>query len=109
MDEEFPELCPVRTIIIYQSRKTNLQLSPTFSFFLTVKQSAEKSPNDHPHWYSNHPMGVNMISSLFKKATRSDILQGQALFRGVKQLRKKEKKKKRKKEEVRRKKSKRKK
>ena len=68
LDEEFPELCPVRTIIIYQSRKTNLQLSPTFSFFLTVKQSAEKSPNDHPHWYSNHPMGVNMIGSLFKKA-----------------------------------------
>ena len=24
LDEEFPELCPVRTIIIYQSRKTNL-------------------------------------------------------------------------------------
>ena len=40
------------------------------------------------------------------KETSSDILQGQALFRGVKQLRKKQKKRKKKKKEKRKKKKK---
>ena len=42
------------------------------------------------------PQGMLAAKIIFRQRTRLDILQGQALFRGVEQKRKKEKKKKKK-------------
>ena len=44
LDKDYPNLCPVRTLLHYQSKKTNKQLSDDFAFLLSVKQSAEKDP-----------------------------------------------------------------
>ena len=68
LDNQYPELCPVRNILFYQSKKISKQASPDFSFLLTVKQSAMREPAKQHYWYSDHPMGVNYIGSLFKKA-----------------------------------------
>ena len=58
----------MRTILFFNSKKTSKQSSPDFPFLLTVKQSAMKEPEKMHYWYSDHPMGVNYIGSLFKKA-----------------------------------------
>ena len=68
MDLEMPEICPVRTLLLYQSKKTEVQKAPDFAFFLTVKQNAEKQPRKEMFWYTNSPMGVNLIGKLFTKA-----------------------------------------
>ena len=68
LDNDFPELCPVRNILFYQGKKTHKQLSPDYAFLLTVKSSAQKDPARQPHWYSDHPMGVNYIGTLFRSA-----------------------------------------
>ena len=68
LDPEMPNLCPVRTILLYQSKKTDVQKAPDKEFFLTVKRSAEKDPNKEMYWYLNHPMGINMIGGLFTAA-----------------------------------------
>ena len=71
LDLEYPNLCPVRTLILYQSKKTVEQLSPDYPFFLTVKQSALKSPEKELYWYSSSPMGINYIGKLFTDAIKA--------------------------------------
>ena len=44
LDQDFPKLCPVRTLLYYQSKKTLRQLEKIFAFLLSVKQTAEKDP-----------------------------------------------------------------
>ena len=74
MDLKRPELCPVRTLLLYQSKKTDEQKAPNFAFFLTIKQTAEKDPKKEMFWYTNQPMGVNLIGKLFANAiTNSGI------------------------------------
>ena len=68
LDQDFPKLCPVRTLLYYQSKKTPRQLEKNFAFLLSVKQKAEKDPLKEVCWYTDHPMGVNYIGALFKNA-----------------------------------------
>ena len=68
LDQDFPKLCPVRTLLYYQSKKTPRQLEKNFAFLLSVKQTAEKDPLKEVCWYTDHPMGVNYIGALFKNA-----------------------------------------
>ena len=68
LDEENEDVCNVRTILMYQDKKTSKQIHPSYPFFLTVKQSAEKEPEKERFWYTDGRMGINMISGLFKKA-----------------------------------------
>ena len=70
LDSEYPELCPVRALVLYQSKKTKEQRAPDYPFFLTVKQSAQKNPGAEMFWYSSHPMGVNYIGALFQNAVK---------------------------------------
>lgn len=74
MDPEYPNLCPVRTLVLYQSRKTDFQKTQDYPFFLTVKQSALKSPSKEMFWYTNSPMGVNLIGRLFTDAIKASNL-----------------------------------
>ena len=68
LDKDHPNLCPVRTLLHYQSKKTQQQLDDNYAFLLSVKQSAQKNPQMEVGWFTNHPMGVNYIGSLFKNA-----------------------------------------
>ena len=52
----------------YQSRKTPIQRADQYAFLLTKKQSAVKNPDGEQFWYSNSPMGENMIGKLLKTA-----------------------------------------
>ena len=66
LDLESPESCMVRSIMVYQSRKTPVQRANQFAFLLTKKQSAVKNPDGEQFWYTNHPMGENTIGKLLK-------------------------------------------
>ena len=66
-DDKFPDTCPVRTIITYQSKKTPDQSRPDQRFMLNVKMSAENEPAKQKYWYAG-VMGKNQIASLFKTA-----------------------------------------
>ena len=66
-DDKFPDTCPVRTIVTYQSKKTPEQLQPDEPFMLNVKLSAEREPAKHKYWYCG-VMGKNQIAGLFKSA-----------------------------------------
>ena len=68
LDQENESICPVRTILYFQEKKTEKQLHPDFPFFLTAKQAAEKFPEKERYWYSDQRMGINTISQLFKNA-----------------------------------------
>ena len=68
LDKAYPNLCPVRTLLHYQSKKTRKQLDDNYAFLLSVKQSAQKNPQMEVCWYTDHPMGVNYIGALFKNA-----------------------------------------
>ena len=71
LDSEYPDLCPVRALVFYMSKKTEKQRAPEYPFFLTVKQSAEKSPEKEVYWYTDSPMGVNLIGKLFQTAVKA--------------------------------------
>ena len=68
LDDDNPEICPVRNMLEFQRRKTQFQRSPDFPLLLTVKASAEKNPGKEVFWYTNGRMGVNTIAKLFKLA-----------------------------------------
>lgn len=68
LDIDSPSTCPIRTILMYQARKTPVQLHKDAPFFLCVKASADKDPSSEQFWYKNAPMGVNQLSKLFKDA-----------------------------------------
>ena len=66
-DDDNPEICPVRTILEYQRRKTYAQkMTADYSFLLNVKQSAKMEPEKHLFWYINGLMGHNLIRNLLK-------------------------------------------
>jgi hypothetical protein len=70
LDNQHPEICPVRTFIEFQRRKTAQKNVPEKPFLLTVKQSAEANPEREMYWYTNcnGRMGENQIGRLFKQA-----------------------------------------
>ena len=69
-----PEICPVKTILFYMSKKTDAQNVPEFSFLLNPKLTAVKNPEKEIFWYSTNRMGKNKISKLLKEAlTKSGV------------------------------------
>ena len=50
-DIENPDICPVRTFKKYKEMKTESQNADGVQFLRTVKQSAQKNPKKHIHWY----------------------------------------------------------
>ena len=73
-DSTCPEICPVKTILFYISKKTGVQNDPEFSFLLNPKLTAVKNPEKEIFWYSSNRMGKNKISKLLKDAlTKSGV------------------------------------
>ena len=68
LDNEHPEICPVRTLLEFKRRKTEDQNAPDKPFFLTVKQSAQANPEREQFWYTKSRMGENQIAKLFTEA-----------------------------------------
>ena len=68
LDNDHPEICPVRNMLEFQRRKTKFQNSPGQPFFFSIKQSAQANPAKEPFWYTNGRMGINHIGNLFKQA-----------------------------------------
>ena len=68
LDLEAPEICPIKTILLFQSKKTPAQLAPNIPFLLNPKLSALKNPENEIYWFSSNRCGRNKISSLFKNA-----------------------------------------
>jgi U4/U6.U5 tri-snRNP-associated protein 3 len=67
-NHEFPETCYVRTVMEYQSRKTEHQLRAEGPFFLTINQAAARNPEKFQYWYYSGIMGVNMLKTLLTDA-----------------------------------------
>ena len=67
-DSSCPEICPVKTILFYISKKTDVQNAPDFAFLLNPKLSASQNPDKEIFWYSSNRMGKNKISKLLKDA-----------------------------------------
>ena len=67
-DSSCPEICPVKTILFYISKKTGVQNQPEFAFLLNPKLTAVKNPEKEIFWYSSNRMGKNKISKLLKDA-----------------------------------------
>ena len=67
-DDDYPDICPVRTIMEYERRKKKIQKSHNCPFLLGVNQQARSNPDGTLYWYINSPMGVNTITSLLKNA-----------------------------------------
>jgi len=67
-DDDFPDVCPVRNFLVFQSKKTPLQKLPNVQLLLGVKQSAQQDPMKEQMWYISCPMGINMIGTLLKTA-----------------------------------------
>ena len=68
LDNEHPEICPVRTLLEFKRRKTEDQNAPDKPFLLTVKQSAQSNPEREQFWYTKSRMGENQIAKLFTEA-----------------------------------------
>lgn len=67
-DDEYPEICAVRTICEYVERLTPEQKKPGKPFLLNLNQAAVLNPMKHKNWFSSSPMGKNNISAIFKSA-----------------------------------------
>ena len=63
-DHKNPDTCPVRTLLLFEAKKTEYQRRPEGDFMLTISQKAEKSPDAGHPWYLNQPMGKNTIGML---------------------------------------------
>ena len=70
-DHENPDVCPVRTLVAFQSRKTEAQRAPKIRFFLGVKQSARRNPMQERFWFSFKPLGINQVAKLMSSAFRA--------------------------------------
>ena len=68
LDNEMPDICPVRTLLYYKHRKTPKQLGDDFPYFLGVKNSARKNPDGEEHWYTDLRMGRNTLAKNLKTA-----------------------------------------
>ena len=68
LDNENPEVCPVRTLVEYKRRRNEFQNQVGNPFMWTVKQSAQANPSKEPFWYTNGRMGVNQIGKLYQNA-----------------------------------------
>lgn len=67
-DDDYPDVCPVRNLLVFQSKKTALQKLPNVPLLLGVKQSAQEKPMKELTWYISSAMGINTIGSLLKTA-----------------------------------------
>ena len=56
------DVCPVRLMLHYEARKSDLQNRPGGPYIITVNQAAERAPQTKALWYNNGPMGVNLIA-----------------------------------------------
>ena len=68
LDNQHPDICPVRTFMEFKRRKTEFQNSERKPLLWTVKQSAQANPERELFWYTNCRMGINLIGSLFQNA-----------------------------------------
>ena len=68
LDNQHPDICPVRTFMEFKRRKTEFQNSEGKPLLWTVKQSAQTNPERELFWYTNCRMGINLIGSLFQNA-----------------------------------------
>ena len=69
-DHENPGICPVRTLMAYQERKTEAQRDGKQRFFLNVKQSAVRDPKKEEKWYATSPMSSKEIAKLLPNALK---------------------------------------
>ena len=69
-DHENPDICPVRTFMAYQMRKTEAQRDGKQRFFLNVKQSAVRDPKKEEKWYATSPMSSKEIAKLLPNALK---------------------------------------
>lgn len=65
-DDEYENICAVRTICIYIGRLTPEQRQPSKPFLLNVNHAAVNNPGKQRNWFSSSPLGKNHIASLFK-------------------------------------------
>ena len=68
LDEECPDICPVRTLLEYQRRKPESAKESKKPFFIGVSALARKNPELYPIWYVNCRMGRNTLAGNFKRA-----------------------------------------
>ena len=69
-DHENPDICPVRTFMAYQMRKTEAQRDGKQRFFLNVKQLAVRDPKKEEKWYATSPMSSKEIAKLLPNALK---------------------------------------
>lgn len=67
-DDQYADICAVRTICVYIGRLTEEQRQPEKPFLLNVNHAAVKSPEKQRNWFTSSPLGKNHIASLFKSA-----------------------------------------
>ena len=66
-DFQRPELCPVKNILFYMSKKTPEQSKPDQPFFLMLNLIAIDRPEEK-QWFLNHKLGINSFRSLLRNA-----------------------------------------
>ena len=67
-DHEKPSICPVRTFLEYQRRKTAAQNGPKERFWWNVKPTAVENPESEEKWFKNCAMGIHTITKLLTNA-----------------------------------------
>ena len=67
LDSKSPDLCPVRNILFYMSKKTPEQSKSDQPFFLGVMHGSLTRPKGDA-WYFDHRLGKNPFGNLLKKA-----------------------------------------
>jgi len=70
-DHVNPDVCPVRTLLAFQDRKTESQRAPLVRLFLCVKQSARRNPAQEHFWFTSQAIGVNKVGNLFPSAFKA--------------------------------------
>ena len=73
-DDEFPGTCYVRTLLMYQNKKSLAQKGPKVPFFLNIYPAATKNPQQYQFWYigtgkeNSGIMGIHMLENLVTDA-----------------------------------------
>ena len=78
-DPENPELCPVRNILFYMSKKTQEQSKPDQPFFLAVNSGAYQDLEKNT-WYLDQPIRKSFLSMLKNALIKAGVnLAGQKI------------------------------
>ena len=69
-DSKNPDICPVRTLLVFNRRKTEEQRQPDQPFMMSIKQSAQAAPKEQQYWFTKQRMGLHRIAQLLPDACR---------------------------------------